>query len=355
MHRTRQPVFWLFILAVCIAAALVYDWVFDNGEPVVAAVMGLFMGTPLLAYESGLLLPGLRAQLRRLPTLLAVPAAEIVDVALITFGHAAAGILLWSIGLLGGSLWDAVVPSVRVVLYSLAVSAVIVSLIRVRDLIGSEVFLNLLLGRYYKPAREERVFLFVDVIGSTRFAEAFGDLRAQEFLGAFFAALAEPVRAYRGSVDDYIGDMALITWPLARGVQDARCVACVFAIQDALARTASAWRERFGTVPQFRAALHGGPVVTAEIGVDRHKIAYFGDTVNTTARLEALCRTLDVPVLISADLLDRLPALPEGVAADQLGEHVLRGRDRPLAIAALARGMSPRPRVARRHHRVAAE
>ena len=88
----------------------------------------------------------------------------------------------------------------------------------------------------------------------------------------------------------------------------------------------------------LRAALHAGPVVTAEVGVDRHKIAYFwADTVNATGRLEALCRELSLPVLISADLLDQVLALPPGVVAERLGEKTVRGRDRALAVAVLHR------------------
>ena len=63
---------------------------------------------------------------------------------------------------------------------------------------------------------------------------------------------------------------------------------------DRIEAEAEAWRARFGTVPRLRAALHGGSVVTAEVGVDRHKIAYFGDAVNVTSRIEALCRPLGV-------------------------------------------------------------
>jgi adenylate cyclase len=77
-------------------------------------------------------------------------------------------------------------------------------------------------------------------------------------------------------------------------------------------------------------------VVAAEIGVDRHKISYFGDTVNMTARLEALCRELGAPVLISSELLARLPRLPGGIGATDLGPHEVRGRDRPLTVVALA-------------------
>jgi adenylate cyclase len=89
-------------------------------------------------------------------------------------------------------------------------------------------------------------------------------------------------------------------------------------------------------VPRFRAALHGGQIVAGEIGVDRRKIAYFGDTVNTTARLENLCRELDSPILISAELLSRIPSLPREVRATHLGSHDVRGRDHPIAVASLA-------------------
>ena len=81
-------------------------------------------------------------------------------------------------------------------------------------------------------------------------------------------------------------------------------------------------------------------MVAAEIGVDRHKISYFGDTVNMTARVETLCRELDAPILISAELLSHVETLPAGMRATDLGAHEVRGRDRPLAVVALARAAS---------------
>ena len=88
-------------------------------------------------------------------------------------------------------------------------------------------------------------------------------------------------------------------------------------------------------------------MVAGEVGVDRRKIAYFGDTVNTTARLESLCRDMDTPILISAELLARIPALPPDVRATNLGAHTLRGRDHPLAVLALTSGSSGVTRTAR--------
>jgi adenylate cyclase len=220
-------------------------------------------------------------------------------------------------------------------LYALGISALVVFVFRVRDLIGPGVFANLLIGRYHRPISEERIFLFLDVTGSTRFADRYGDREAQAYLGRVFNALALPVSRARGSIDDYVGDLALVTWTMDRGLRDAACLRCVFEFAGRLTAEAESWRSRFGQVPEFRAALHCGPVVTAEIGLERHKIAYFGDVVNTTARLEALSKALGVHVLVSADLLDRIGSLPDDLIAEDLGTHALRGRAEPLAVAAI--------------------
>lgn len=63
--------------------------------------------------------------------------------------------------------------------------------------------------------------------------------------------------------------------------------------------------------------------------------------VNTTSRLEALCRSLDAPLLISSELLRRLPPLPENIQVRSLGNHALRGRDNHLAVSALTRVEAP--------------
>jgi len=330
--------FWALILLACAGAGLVYNFVFaDGASPFAGLAYGFCIGATALAFDRGLILAGLQARIRRLPASVFVPAAELAYVAMIVAGNALGGLVVWAFGLTADPLAEAVRTTPRVLTYALAVSALLVFVIRMRDLIGAEVFINLMVGRYHRPVEEERIFLFLDVMGSTAFAETHGDLRAQEYLAAVFAALAEPVRRNAGSIDDYIGDMAMVTWPMKRGLHKARCVACVFDVLDRIERDAEAWRARFGTVPRLRAALHGGPIVTAEVGIDRHKIAYFGDAVNVTARIEALCRPLGTSILISQDLLDRLAALPAGIRARSLGAHALRGRGQPLAIATLER------------------
>jgi adenylate cyclase len=103
-------------------------------------------------------------------------------------------------------------------------------------------------------------------------------------------------------------------------------------------RDAERWRGEFGAVPRFRAALHCGSVLTAEIGLERHKITYFGDVLNTTSRLEALAKELGSDVVLSGELLEHLRPLPPGIVADDLGLRSLRGHEAPLAVSALSRG-----------------
>jgi len=43
-------------------------------------------------------------------------------------------------------------------------------------LLGQNVLLNCITGHYHRPRPEQRVFLFIDIEGSTTLAERLGDL-----------------------------------------------------------------------------------------------------------------------------------------------------------------------------------
>jgi adenylate cyclase len=333
--RFRPPWFYLVAPTLGALAGLLYGAIFEVGPLTGSAIRGAIIGTPIMLYERRLLFSALRERIRSLATPLFLLATVALYIAMIVAGNALASTVLNRLFRFMYSERNAMLMTDTGLLYALGISALVVFVFRVRDLIGPGVFANLLIGRYHRPIREERIFLFLDVTGSTRFADRHGDHAAQAYLGQVFNALALPVSRTRGSIDDYIGDLALVTWTMERGLRDAACLRCVFDFAARLAENADSWRDRFGQVPEFRAALHCGPVVTAEIGLERHKIAYFGDVVNTTARLEGLSKTLGVHVLVSADLLDRIGTLPDDLTAEDLGAHVLRGREEPLAVAAI--------------------
>ena len=169
----------------------------------------------------------------------------------------------------------------------------------------------MILGRYRHPTREERILMFLDLTGSTTLAETLGEVRMQELLTRFFFDIDEPIVAHGGEVHGYVGDEVIVTWPLPAGVAAASCIDCFFAVADRVAANAKSYQQRFGSVPQFRAALHAGPVVISECGYSHRQIAFFGDTLNVTARLQELCKEIGRPLLVSADLLSRVRAGPD--------------------------------------------
>lgn len=331
---------WLLPVAPLIGAlaGLFYWFTLDqDGTLIGSVVRGVCIGTLILFYERELLLPAWRNRIRRWATPLFALATLVTYASMIVVANIIAGTVL-QLGLdVAESTRAAMVMSQSGFAYSIAASLLIILVFRIRDLVGPKVFGHLLLGLYHRPIQEERVFLFLDIVGSTSFAERNGDLATQVWLGRIFNALAAPVRRSGGSIDDYVGDMALITWTIRSGTRDAACLRCVFDFASVLEADAASWEADHGGVPRFRAALHCGPVVTAEIGLERHKITYFGDVVNTTARLEALSKTLDVPVVASADLIRRIDRLPASLRIRDLGTHTVRGRDGALSVVAVSK------------------
>jgi adenylate cyclase len=203
-------------------------------------------------------------------------------------------------------------------------------------LVGGRALLNVILGRYRHPTREERVLLFLDLVGSTTLAEQLGELRVQELLTRFFYDIDEAIVAHGGEVHAYVGDEVIVTWPVAAG-RERRSIDCVFAIQDRIAELAGRYFSEFGLVPNFRAGLHAGPVVISECGESRPQVAYFGDTMNVTARLQERCKEAGRNLLVSGDLL-RLLDPGKGLAVEALGPTQLRGRRAEIEVFAVARG-----------------
>lgn len=220
--------------------------------------------------------------------------------------------------------------------FSLAVTAVFVVVTQAAGLVGRRTFRDLVLGRYRQPRRERRFFLFVDVVGSTPIAERLGPLQAHRYLSAVFAALAEPIAASRGEIYQYVGDEIVITWTESEGLREAQPLRCYFAMGDALEARAAVFRERFGTGPELRAALHLGEVIAGEVGEQHRAIVFHGDVMNTASRLEQATRETGERFIASADALAAL-GRPQDLDCRELGALTLRGRSEPVPAFGIAR------------------
>jgi adenylate cyclase len=202
-------------------------------------------------------------------------------------------------------------------------------------LLGAGVLRGLITGRYHQPRREDRIFLFADLQASTGLAEQLGELRYHAFLNRAFADAGQPVERHAGVIYQYVGDQMVVTWPLERGLRGWDCLRCPLAINETLREAGEDYERDFGAAPRFRFALHCGPVVAGEIGDLKREIVFSGDTLNTAARIEAVAKEKERDLVVSEDVLHRAD-LPPDVTAESLGVHMLRGKERPLELFAVA-------------------
>ena len=114
---------------------------------------------------------------------------------------------------------------------------------------------------------------------------------------------------------------------------------CFDALEQ-LDERAKAYIRDFGLRANFRAALHCGPVAIGELGTIKMEIAFLGDTMNTAARLQQACRDTGQRVLASAALVNRLAALPPGIAKRSIGQLRLRGKENEIELYALTAAVS---------------
>ena len=202
-------------------------------------------------------------------------------------------------------------------------------------LLGPGVLLRYILGRYHRPHREARIFMFIDLKSSTVLGETLDHEAYYGLVNEFFRDISGPVLDGDGEIYEYVGDEAVITWKEERGIKNANCIRVFFEIDRVIEKKRQRYLDRFGVVPEYRAAVHAGEVIAAEIGDLKKALVFNGDVLNTGARIQAECARLGRRFLASADLLARL-TLPDGWRAEKMGPITLRGKSEPLDLVALA-------------------
>ena len=305
-----------------------------NANSVVELAMGAIIGVVISSFLGGFELfggPFLERGGRRLSLVAAILVRTTI------YGIVIMAALLVVPWMYSGAALSLHRPGLRnAIIFSVVATFVAVAILSIAQLIGPRVLVSFLTGRYYHPREEERIVVFLDLVGSTTIAERLGNIRFHALLAEVFTWLSRVVTDYGGEVYRYVGDAMIATWPVGVAEENARPIRCLFACQDALESAASDLLRRHGQMPRFRAGLHVGPLVAGEIGGFKREIALLGDAMNTTARIEQTCRETGHSVLVSALLLGRT-AMPAGIVAISIGEHLLRGKSEHLELFALAR------------------
>ena len=234
-----------------------------------------------------------------------------------------------------GGFTDEQVAGLRQVAIPLARLAEIYALIRksrniLEAYLGRQTGEKVLEGHIRRGDGEEihAVIWFCDLRDSTVLADSMSRAEFLQLLNEFFECALSPVLARGGEVLRFIGDAALAIFPVDGNEAEA-CRRAVQAAQDARGcmDAANASRER---PLAFGIGLHMGDVLYGNIGTPtRIEFTVIGAAANEAARIEALCRTLGVPLILSAPVARHVPG------CRPLGLHRLRGVGEPVELFTL--------------------
>lgn len=175
--------------------------------------------------------------------------------------------------------------------------------------------------------------LLADLRGFTALADRMDTGKLVALLNEYLDAICAPVRTHGGQVLKFLGDGLLAVFGDDTGN---RADAALHAARESLARVEAINRERQAEgldVMPLDIALHAGEVAYGNVGGrDRLEFTVIGPAVNEAARMEAMCGDLGRHLLMSADLAAELP---DRAGLADLGEHRLRGLERPRRLYGL--------------------
>jgi class 3 adenylate cyclase/tetratricopeptide (TPR) repeat protein len=181
-------------------------------------------------------------------------------------------------------------------------------------------------GRLTQPREERRrvSVLFIDVIGSTPFAEQTDPENVRAHQTDFFGTVRRIVRQYGGVVEKYIGDAVMVLFgaPVATETDAVRCVLAGLDLQRALVRSAdeAGWAFRVGIAT-------GEALVDVSAAHDGGQAILAGDVVNCAARLQSEAPAGGVLVCDTTHLATRTE-----IRFAEQSALTLRGRSAPTEV-----------------------
>ncbi|HTE50050.1 MAG TPA: adenylate/guanylate cyclase domain-containing protein [Kofleriaceae bacterium] len=190
----------------------------------------------------------------------------------------------------------------------------------------------------------EAAIWYCDLRGFTEVSEHHSPGQVVEVLDSYFECVANAIRDSGGEILKFIGDGVLAIFDFAESDPETACkqaVEAALAALDGVERW-NANRTRGDDPLKMGVALHAGSVLHGNVGSrERLDFTVIGPAVNEVSRLEPLCRTIGVPLVMS----HRFVELYSDSDLVGMGRFVLRGVREPQEVFSL-RSLLPRVRRA---------
>jgi adenylate cyclase len=194
-----------------------------------------------------------------------------------------------------------------------------------------------------RTVEREITILFSDLVGFTRLSERMNAADTAATLNSHFDLLCREIEISGGTVDKFLGDGVMAFWgaPEAEPDHASRAITAASRILDAIARENRKRRDEDLPPLRLRIGIHTGRAVVGNIGGgSRQNYTIVGDAVNLAQRLEQLGKELMEPESDGIAVVSAATAKAAGNAGRfrPAGTHVLRGREKPVAVLVLDTG-----------------
>lgn len=173
--------------------------------------------------------------------------------------------------------------------------------------------------------------LFVDIRGFTTMSELLTPQEVVSILNKYLTLTTDCIMKNHGTLDKFVGDCTMAIWNAPIEQEDYVMNACKAAVDMVEGSKALSQEllDKFGRTVSFGIGVHCGSAVVGNIGAEmRMDFTAIGDTVNTSARLEA-----NAPagkIYISREVVDRLG---ERIRTTSLGDGItLKGKAQKFEI-----------------------
>jgi adenylate cyclase len=199
--------------------------------------------------------------------------------------------------------------------------------------LGGDAAARVLQGNVVRGRAEtiRTVVWFSDLVGFTRIADAHGASAVLDLLNDYAGAQVEAIELFGGHVLKFIGDAILAIFP---GEEADACARALDAVEEQRRRVAAVTAERTRAakpVSDAQVALHLGEVLYGNVGSARRlDFTVLGAAINEAARIEALCGSLDQPVIVSNAFKNACG--DDSARLVSLGRYALKGVARPQEL-----------------------
>lgn len=216
---------------------------------------------------------------------------------------------------------------------------------KLRDLFGRyvsrEVSEAVLSGRVsLKGERRTITCLYVDMRGSTTFAEKYQPEEVMAALNEYFEVIILATETQGGIVNRFVGDEAVCVFGAPTEYPDHadRALQAALAIRAGLAYLNQKRASLDLPILQFGMGLNSGVVTAGATGSEeRQEYTVIGDAMNVGARIQALTKTFPEHDILLSEFTRAALREAAAYACVDLGEAELRGKSQPVRIWGLVK------------------